>query len=68
MIGVFVFGWYQAIVGWSMDGAASFGFMKWGLVVMTMVNIIYPLVVMLITSVGKKTFRAWPPTIPFFRA
>ena len=39
-----------------------------GLVVMTMVNIIYPLVVMLITSVGKKTFRAWPPTIPFFRA
>ena len=68
MIGVFVFGWYQAIVGWSMDEAASFGFMKWGLVVMTMVNIIYPLVVMLITSVGKKTFRAWPPTIPFFRA
>ena len=59
MIGVFVFGWYQA---------ASFGFMKLGLVVMTMVNIIYPLVVMLITSVGKKTFRAWPPTIPFFRA
>ena len=68
MIGVFVFGWYQAIVGCSMDEAASFGFMKWGLVVMTMVNIIYPLVVMLITSVGKKTFRAWPPTIPFFRA
>ena len=68
MIGVFVFGWYQAIVGWSMDEAASFGFMKWGLVVMTMVNIIYPLVVMLITSVGKKTFRAWPPTIPFFWA
>ena len=68
MIGVFVFGWYRAIVGWSMDEAASFGFMKWGLVVMTMVNIIYPLVVMLITSVGKKTFLAWPPTIPFFRA
>ena len=48
MIGVFVFGWYQAIVGWSMDEAASFGFMKWGLVVMTMVNIIYPLVVCLL--------------------
>ena len=59
---------FSFIVGWSMDEAASFGFMKWGLVVMTMVNIIYPLVVMLITSVGKKTFRAWPPTIPFFRA
>ena len=26
MIGVFVFGWYQAIVGWSMDEAASFGY------------------------------------------
>ena len=24
-------GWVSAIVGWSMDEAASFGFMKWGL-------------------------------------
>ena len=75
MIGVFVFGWYQAIVGWSMDEAASFGFMKWGLVVMTMafvlwlaVNVVYPLFIVFITAVKGKSFRAWPPTIPFFRA
>ncbi len=40
MIGVFVFGWYQELwVGVWMRQLLSF--MKWGLVVMTMVNIIY---------------------------
>ena len=43
-------------MGWSMDEAASFGFMKWGLVVMTMVNIIYPLVVMLILQSERRRF------------
>lgn len=65
MIGVFVFGWYQAIVGWSMDEAASFGFMKWGLVVMTMVNIIYPLVVSLLLQSERRQFRPGRRTIPF---
>lgn len=68
IVGICVYGWYQAIVDLSRNEVFSFGFMKWCLVVMFMVNIIYPLVVMFITSVGKKTFRAWPPTIPLFRA
>lgn len=68
MIGVFVFGWYRAIVHWSVGEVGSWDFIRWAFVLWLAVNVVYPLFIVFITAVKRKSFRAWPPTIPFFRA
>ena len=68
MIGGFVFGWYRAIVHWSVGEVGSWDFIRWAFVLWLAVNVVYPLFIVFITAVKGKSFRAWPPTIPFFRA
>ena len=68
MIGVFVFGWYRAIVHWSVGEVGGWDFIKCAFVLWLAVNFIYPLFVIFITLAKGKSFRAWPPSIPFFRA
>ena len=68
MIGVFVFGWYRAIIHWSVGEVGAWDFIRWAFVLWLAVNVVYPLFIVFITAVKGKSFRAWPPTIPFFRA
>lgn len=68
MVGVFLFGWYRAVEYWSVGEVIDWGYMKWALVIWLLVNFIYPLFIIFITLAKGKSFRAWPPSIPFFRA
>ena len=43
MIGVFVFGWYRAIVHWSMGEGGDWNFIRWAFVLWLVVNVLYPL-------------------------
>lgn len=68
MIGVFVWGWYRTIVHWSVGEIVHWNFIGWTFVLWVAVNVVYPLFIVFITAAKGKSFRAWPPTIPFFRA
>ncbi len=56
MIGVFVFGWYRAIVHWSVGEVGGWDFIKCAFVLWLAVNVVYPLFIVFITAVKGKSF------------